>query len=72
LGYLVGIFARFICVFLSGLIFFGEYAPEGFNPFSWSLYYNIIYIGSEGILTFIILVLPPIRKSFVRLKSQIS
>ncbi|NLP29532.1 MAG: energy-coupled thiamine transporter ThiT [Clostridiales bacterium] len=70
-GYLVGIFARFICVFLSGVVFFGEYAPEGFNAFTWSLYYNLIYIGSEGILTFIILFLPPIRKSFTRLKSQI-
>lgn len=71
-GYLFGAFCRYICVFLSGVIFFGEYAPEGFNGFTWSLYYNIIYIGTEAIVTLAILFLPPVRKTFQRLKTQIN
>ncbi|HZK02514.1 MAG TPA: energy-coupled thiamine transporter ThiT [Anaerovoracaceae bacterium] len=70
-GYLFGVFCRYICTFLSGVVFFGEYAPEGFSAFSWSLYYNIIYIGSEAALTFIIILLPPIKNSFQRLKLEI-
>ena len=32
IGYIVAIIGRFICSFLSGFLFFGEYAPEGMNP----------------------------------------
>ncbi len=70
-GYLFGVLCRFFCAFLSGIIFFGEYAPEGFSAFSWSLYYNIIYIGAEAGLTLIILLLPPIRKAIERLRNQV-
>lgn len=72
IGYLFGAFCRFLCTFLSGMIFFGEYAPEGFNAFTWSLYYNITYIGIEAALTLAILFLPPIRKTLKRLKTQIN
>jgi thiamine transporter len=71
-GYLFGAFCRFLCTFLSGMIFFGEYAPEGFNAFTWSLYYNIAYIGSEAALTLVILWLPPVRKAFENFKTQIA
>jgi len=71
-GYLLGAFCRYLCTFLSGVIFFGEYAPEGFNAFTWSLYYNITYIGTEAVVTLVILFLPPIRKTFERLKTQVS
>lgn len=64
LSYLVGAFGRYFCVVVSGVVFFGSYAPEGFNAFTWSIYYNIIYIGSEAIMTLILLSLPPIQKTF--------
>ena len=70
-GYLLGVLCRYICVVLSGIIFFGAYAPEGFNAVTWSLYYNICYIGAEAVPTLFILFLPPIRKTFQRLKSQL-
>jgi thiamine transporter len=69
-GYFFGTFCRFICTFLSGVIFFGEYAPEGFSAFSWSLYYNIIYIGSEAVLTGIIIMIPSLRRNLERLKEE--
>ncbi len=69
--YLFGIFCRFVCAFLSGLIFFGSYAPEGFSASTWSLYYNIVYIGAEGVITVLVLMLPPLRRTFQRLKAEI-
>jgi thiamine transporter len=70
-GYLVGVFGRYLCVVLSGVIFFGAYAPEGFNAFTWAIYYNILYIGTEAIITMIILSLPPIKSTFQRLKREL-
>lgn len=71
IGYLIGVFCRYLCAVLSGIIFFGEYAPEGFNAFTWSIYYNISYIGPEAIITLIILFLPPIRRMFEHLKAEL-
>ncbi len=71
-GYIIGLFARYLCAVLSGMIFFGEYAPEGFNAFTWSIYYNITYLGIEGALTLVVLSIPAVRKSIEQLRSQIS
>lgn len=72
IGYIVAIFGRFLCSFLSGFLFFGEYAPEGMNPVLYSFVYNITYIGVEGILTLIVLALPPIRHALELQKEKIS
>ncbi len=69
-GFFFGAFCRFVCTFLSGMIFFGQYAPEGFNPFTWSLYYNIMYIGVESLLTGAVLLLPPVNQVFMRLQGE--
>lgn len=71
-GYIVGLFGRYLCAVLSGIIFFGAYAPEGFNAVTWSIYYNITYLGTEGILTLVVLSIPAVRKSIGQLKNQIS
>lgn len=71
-GYLLGIFARYICAVLSGVIFFGEYAPEGFNAWTWSLWYNLTYLAAEGLMTIIILNIPAVRNMFQNLKAQMS
>ena len=70
IGYIVAIIGRFICSFLSGFIFFGEYAPEGMNPVWYSFLYNIFYIGGEGVLTLIVLALPPVKNVIYRLKKE--
>jgi thiamine transporter len=70
-GYSFGVLCRYTCSFLSGVIFFGEYAPQGFNSFTWSLFYNLSYIGTEAALTFAILMFPQVRNTFKRLKTQI-
>lgn len=70
-GYLLGACCRYFCVFLSGVIFFGSYAPEGWNSIAWSFYYNLCYIGAEALVTVIILALPPVRHTLERLKKQV-
>ena len=67
-GYLLGIFARYFCSVLSGIIFFGSYAPSGFNTIIWSIYYNLTYIGAEGALTLLILASPAVRSTIQRLR----
>ncbi|PKM95658.1 MAG: energy-coupled thiamine transporter ThiT [Firmicutes bacterium HGW-Firmicutes-1] len=57
-GLIVGAFGRFVFHFISGVVFFGSYAPEGFSPVTYSIAYNIAYIGIEVFLTIIILIIP--------------
>ena len=68
-GYAIGLSCRYLCAVLSGIIFFGQYSPEGFNAVTWSVYYNITYLGVEGALTVAVLFIPSIRKSIERLKA---
>lgn len=69
-GYAFGVFCRYLCAVFSGIVFFGSYAGEGFNAITWSLWYNLIYLGTEGIITVIILMVPPVKKALESLKKQ--
>ena len=69
-GYIIGLIGRYICAVLSGVIFFGEYAPEGFNAWTWSLWYNLTYLAVEGIISIIIINIPPVKNMFNRLRAQ--
>lgn len=68
-GYIVGIFGRFIFAFLSGLLFFAEYAEgSGMSAPLYSLCYNGSYIAAEGILTLLLLCLPPVTNGLKYIK----
>ena len=69
-GYIIGLIGRYICAVLSGVIFFGAYAPEGFNAWTWSLWYNLTYLAAEGLLTVLIINIPPVKNMFLNLRSQ--
>lgn len=69
-AYLGGMMSRYLCAVLSGIVFFGEYAPEGFNAISWSLWYNITYLGVEAALTVAVLLIPSVRSTIYRLKDK--
>lgn len=72
-GYLVGITGRFVFAVISGAIFFGEYAWEGWNAWTYSIVYNAIYIYAEGIITVIILVIKPVRDAIeIKLKKLVT
>lgn len=43
-GTFIGSFLRFIAHFISGVVWFGIYAPEGWNTILWSVVYNASYM----------------------------
>lgn len=70
-GYLIGVLGRYFFSFLSGWIFFGTYAPEGFpNAVVYSLAYNGAYLGAEALITVIIIAIPPVSKALASVKQQ--
>jgi len=70
IGYIVGVLGRFVFSTLSGVIFFASYAPEGMNPWVYSIIYQGSYLGAETVLTLIILSLPPVMKALKMVKMQ--
>ncbi len=51
----LGVSARFVCHFLSGIIFFATYAPAGQAVWIYSLTYNLLYLAPEALLTIVLL-----------------
>lgn len=64
LGSLVGIFGRFICHVLSGVVFFKEYAPAGMNPWFYSITYNASFLSIDFAVTVFVIFL--LRKFLTR------
>ncbi|MBG9981338.1 energy-coupled thiamine transporter ThiT [Facklamia sp. DSM 111018] len=50
LSVLIGTFARFFWHFIAGVVYWGEYAPEGWSP----LYFSFVMNGASALLTAII------------------
>lgn len=69
-GYLAGICGRYFFSVLSGWLFFGEYAWEGWGALPYSLAYNAAYIFTEGAVTLIILTLPAVSKGLEQIKKN--
>lgn len=53
---------RFLCHFISGVAFFGSYAPEGMSPVFYSLMFNASYLVPELVIAGIILKCLPVRR----------
>lgn len=69
IGYTVGVLGRFFFSFLSGVLFFGQYAADyGMTAVPYSFLYNGAYIGLEGFLTLLILFAPAALKGLERVK----
>ena len=62
-GYLAAVLGRYVFAVLSGWLFFGAYAWEGWDPLPYSLAYNATYIFSEAAVTIAVLLLPPVKKA---------
>lgn len=69
-GYLLGVFGRYVFAVISGWLFFGEYAWEGWNALPYSLAYNGAYIGTEAVVTVIVLLIPAVAKGLTQIKIQ--
>lgn len=62
LGTTLGMLLRFFCHFISGVVFFGEFAPEGWSPILYSLIINGSMIGGELIVSLVLLTLIPLNR----------
>lgn len=61
IGTTVAVFGRFICHFISGVIFFGSFAPKGMSPAIYSLLTNGLFMLGEGIICLVIIGVLPIK-----------
>jgi len=61
-GVALGTGARFVFHFLSGVIFFATYAPEGWNSWLYSAVYNVAYLAPEAAIS--ALLLWPLLKAY--------
>jgi len=71
-GYIVGIFGRGVMASIAGYLYWMEYMPESFPKSLTIIYpicYNFAYILVEGIVTIIVINLPPVKKAILRLKN---
>lgn len=67
-GYLLGVAGRYVFAVISGWLFFGEYAWEGWGALPYSLVYNGCYIFAEAALTAVVLCVPAVAKAFGQVK----
>ena len=68
IGVIVGIVGRLVCHVLSGVIVWASYAPEGMNPWVYSIAYNGSYLAAELVISLILFVLlykPLLRSSML-------
>lgn len=73
IGYLAGITARFVFAWLSGVLFFAAYAEgTGMSAGIYSLAYNGSYIFTEGVITLVLISLPPVVKALAQVKKMAS
>lgn len=72
IGYVTGIIGRFVFSWLSGFIFFAAYAEgSGMGPVLYSFTYNGSYIAAEGIITLVIISIPPVYKAIAQVKKNV-
>lgn len=71
IGYVAGALGRLAFAWLSGVIFFAAYAEgTGMNAAVYSLAYNGSYIAVEGIITLILISIPPVNKAINYIKKM--
>ncbi len=72
LGTAVAFFVKFICHFISGVVFFGEYAADyGMGKLVYSAAVNGPMVGADAIICIVILALIPLNKIIKNQKSSI-
>lgn len=70
-GYILGVFFRGFFHAIGGYLYWMDYMPDNFPQSLTAIYpivYNYSYLIAEGILTVIIIMLPPVSKALAQLK----
>ncbi|WP_018963405.1 energy-coupled thiamine transporter ThiT [Coprothermobacter platensis] len=62
---LIGGLGRFVSHLLSGYIFFGQYVPQGMNPWVYSMVYNFLVVAPSTLLSLavILMIWPSLEKA---------
>ena len=71
-GYLLAIFIRGVFHSIGGYLYWMDYMPDSFPKSLAAIYpiaYNYSYILAEGIVTVVILLLPPVKNVMTRVKA---
>ena len=69
-SYIAGALGRFACSFVAGIVFFGEFAPEGQHVWIYSAVYQMAYIGPEMVVTLIVISMPPVMNAIEQLRQM--
>lgn len=67
---LIGGAGRFAMHFISGIIFFGSYAPEGMNVMLYSLMVNGLVIGTDTLICVVVSLLPGFAYAAKRIRKM--
>lgn len=62
LGAIIAIFFRFVCHVISGVAFYGSYAPAGMSPLVYSIVYNGSFLLPDTIICLVVLYFLPIDR----------
>jgi thiamine transporter len=68
-GYILGVFGRYVCHVITGVIFFYMYAGTQ-NPIVYSLIYNASYIVPEAAVTIILLCIPALQRALSEVRKM--
>lgn len=73
IGTIFAFFIKFICHFISGVVFFGSYAADyGMSPFIYSIVVNAPMVAGDCIICVVILSIMPLYKLINKYKTSIS
>ena len=61
---------RFLCHFISGIVFFGSYAPEGMSPAIYSLTLNGSFMLAEFLICCIVLRFLPVQRLLAAMQGE--
>ncbi len=70
LGAIVGSCGRFICHFISGVVFFASYAPPETSPYWYSLVFNATYLLPELMICLLILRVLPVKRLLFQMRNS--
>ena len=62
LGTALAVITRFLCHYISGVVFFASYAPPGMSPYWYSLLVNGSFMGLEGVICLAVMAALPLKR----------
>lgn len=70
IGTAMAVLGRFLCHFISGVVFFASYAPPNMSPYVYSLVFNGSYLVPELAICLIIMRVLPVKRLEMNIRHQ--